>query len=224
MGGPTAGRDPSRTSAGGDKDLATMGKRGLAGKKPALRAEKGSTVSEKSRRKRKDRQGMSGRQITAAFSGTATEVARFEEFLDRATDEVFSTMLGGGCTPTEPGPSMEHGTISAVIGLAGAMSGSLVLHVGNGVALRISERMTGIESGEVDAMVRDAVGEVCNMIAGAWKGQDPELASGCLLSTPTVVAGTSYELFSQRASIRIERRYRFEDLTFTITIFRELPG
>ena len=167
---------------------------------------------------------MVGNKGATAFTGTAAEIARFEDFLDRATDEVFSTMIGVGCQPTEPGPDAEHGTLSAVIGLAGAMSGSLVLHAGTGAALRIAERMMGMEPAEVDAMVRDAVGEVCNMIAGAWKGFDPELASGCLLSTPTVVAGTSYELFSQRAPIRIDRRYGFEDRAFTITIFCELPG
>jgi hypothetical protein len=62
------------------------------------------------------------------------------------------------------------------------------------------------------------------MIAGAWKGFDPILASGCLLSTPTVVSGNSYELFSQRAPIRVERQYRFEELAFTVTISCELSG
>ena len=38
----------------------------------------------------------------AASSGTAKriEVDRFEEFLDRAVDEVFSTMVGVHCAPT----------------------------------------------------------------------------------------------------------------------------
>ena len=88
--------------------------------------------------------------------------------------------------------------------------------------MRMAEKMMGLAPAEVDEMVRDAIGEVCNMVAGAWKGFDPSLASGCLLSTPTVVAGTSYELFSQRAPIRIERSYRFEELTFAITISCEL--
>lgn len=161
---------------------------------------------------------------TAAVSGAAKKinVTRFEEFLDRATDEVFSTMLGSGCAPTQVSVAGDRGAISAVIGLAGAMSGSLVLHAGSAAACRIAARMTGVEPEEVDALVRDAIGEVCNMVAGAWKGFDPLLASGCLLSTPTVVAGTSYELFSQRAPIRIERQYAFEDLTFTVTIFCEV--
>jgi len=156
-------------------------------------------------------------------AGKKIETSQFVQHLDRATDEVFSTMLGAPCLPVEGPSAVEPGMISAVIGLAGALSGSLVLHAGNAAALRIAGRMTGVEPEEVDALVRDAIGEVCNMVAGAWKGFDPHLASACLLSTPTVVAGTSYELFSQRAPIRMERRYQFEDLTFTVTIFCELP-
>lgn len=155
-------------------------------------------------------------------AGKSAEEGRFEGYLDRATDEVFSTMMGVGCVPADQENGADRGTISAVIGLAGAMSGSLVLHTSGVAAMRIAERMTGIAPESVDGMVRDAVGEVCNMVAGAWKGQDPALASGCLLSTPTVVAGSSYELFSQRAPIRIERRYRFEKLTFVITVSCEL--
>jgi len=159
----------------------------------------------------------------AALSGTGAEVGRFSKDLDRAADEVFSTMAGVRCLPVESEGSPERETISAVIGLAGALSGSLVLHCGQRAALRIAERLTGVAPESLDAIVRDAVGEMCNMVAGAWKGFDPNLASGCLLSTPTVVAGSSYELFSQRAPIRIERCYSFEDLTLTITIFCELP-
>ncbi|MFZ0274835.1 MAG: chemotaxis protein CheX [Acidobacteriaceae bacterium] len=162
------------------------------------------------------------REKTAWGAAIRAGAAHFEEFLDRATDEVFSTMMGIGCAPAETDTGSERGSISAVIGLAGALSGSLVLHTSGAAAMRIAEKMTGIDPGEVDGMVRDAIGEVCNMVAGAWKGFDPALASGCLLSTPTVVAGTSYELFSQRAPIRVERSYRFEDLTFQITISCEL--
>jgi hypothetical protein len=50
------------------------------------------------------------------------------------------------------------------------------------------------------------------------------MSSGCLLSTPTVVAGNHYELFSQRASVRIERSYRFETMTFTVTIFCDMSS
>lgn len=159
----------------------------------------------------------------APLSGAAAEIARFARDLDQAADEVFSTMAGVRCLPTEVEAAPEKETISAVIGLAGELSGSLVLHSSRRTAMRMTERLTGVAPESLDATVRDAVGEVCNMVAGAWKGFDPTLASGCLLSTPTVVAGSSYELFSQRAPVRIERSYSFEDLTLTITLFCELP-
>lgn len=157
----------------------------------------------------------------AALAGTESQIQQFEEHLDRAADEIFSTMLGVHCLPAELEGPPEREMISAVIGLAGAMSGSLVLHSGVGTAMKIAGKLTGIQPESMDFLVCDAIGELCNMLAGAWKGFDRALSSGCLLSTPTVVAGTSYELFSQRAPIRIERSYRFEDRTFTVTIYCE---
>lgn len=142
--------------------------------------------------------------------------------LDRAVDEVFRTMLGVECGPASENPETGGGTISAVIGLAGALSGSLVLQSGEAAARCMAGRMTGTEPEEVDPMVRDAIGEIANMVAGAWKGFDPELSCGCLLSTPTVIAGTSYQLFSQRAPMRLERAYRFEDQSLIVSLFCDL--
>jgi chemotaxis protein CheX len=153
--------------------------------------------------------------------GAALATGRFETYLDRAVDEVFGTMMGVACTPVEEGPASELDNLAAVIGLAGAISGSMVLHSGGPAAMRMTERMTGMAPKGVDALVRDAVGEVCNMVAGAWKGFDPVLSAGCLLSTPTVVAGRSYELFSDRSPVRIERSYRFEEFVVAITLFCE---
>jgi len=130
---------------------------------------------------------------------------------------VFSTMVGATCVPASGLLVPEPDTISAVIGLAGALSGSLVLRAGHRGAERIAEQLTGAPP--EPAIVRDAVGEVCNMVAGAWKGFDPKLSSGCLLSTPTMIAGDRYELFSQRAPVRIERVYVFEEQIFSLTLF-----
>lgn len=158
------------------------------------------------------------------LTGKVEQIARFERDLDRAADEVFTTMMGVQCLPSEVEPSSERETIAAVIGLAGAMSGCLVLQCGLQAAMAVASRLIGVEPRELDEMVRDAIGEVANMVAGAWKGFDPVLSSGCLLSTPTVISGTSYELFGQHAPIRIERSYRFADRTLTMTIYCDLPS
>jgi chemotaxis protein CheX len=156
-----------------------------------------------------------------AMAVAVQKAGRLEQQVDRAVAEVFGTMMAVACLPVEGPVALEHEHLSAVIGLAGALSGSMVLHSGSHAAISMTERLTGIAPDGVDGMVRDAIGEVCNMIAGAWKGADPVLASGCLLSTPTVVAGSSYELFSQRAPQRMERCYRFDGCRFCITLFCE---
>jgi chemotaxis protein CheX len=159
---------------------------------------------------------------------TGAQTEQYREILDQTVEEVFSMMMGLPCTAAEAGPAEERETVSAVIGLAGTMSGACVLRAGKRVAIRMAEQLAGMAFGSseddaLDPMVKDAVGEVCNMVAGAWKGKLPELASACMLSTPTVVTGSSYELHPQRAEFRLERSYRFEEFAFSFTIFSEGP-
>jgi len=154
----------------------------------------------------------------ALWAQRVTELTQFERNLDRAMAEVFDTMVGVPCSPAPPAPSPETSTLSAMIGLAGTLRGSVVLQSGSGAARRIAERLTGAVPAELDATVRDAMGEVANMVAGAWKGYDPALSSSCLLSPPTVVVGTRHELFTRRTPIRTERTYAFEGFSCTVSI------
>lgn len=157
----------------------------------------------------------------ASASRGIDHVGAFAQHLDAAVEEVFSLMMGVPCTPVSECPVEERETISSVIGLAGAMSGTCVLRTGEKVALRMAETLTGIEILVLDDTVKDAVGEICNMVAGAWKGRQPQLASGCMLSTPTVVTGTNYQLHTQKPEFRIERYYRFESLSFGLNLVCE---
>jgi chemotaxis protein CheX len=141
--------------------------------------------------------------------------------LDNAVEEVFRLMMGASCAPAEVSIPEDKETITSVIGLAGAMSGACTLCCGLHAALRMAECMVGVRPAELDDMVKDAIGEVCNMVAGAWKGKHPVLASGCMLSTPAVVTGTNYQLHMQQPEFRIDRSYRFEEHTIRISIICE---
>lgn len=154
----------------------------------------------------------------AALEMVEREIARLEGHLDRAMGEVFGTMMGVSCSQTDEAGALEGQTVAALIGLAGSLTGTVVLQNTCAGAMRICGFLTGVESTEVDATVRDAIGEVANMVAGAWKGYDADLASQCLLSTPTVVVGEKYELFSRRALIRIDRSYRFDGQVCAVTV------
>lgn len=154
-------------------------------------------------------------------SGEILQGSLYVPDMDQSVEEVFGLMMGVQCAPQEEYPKEEPETISAVIGLAGAMSGTCVLRSGASVALRMAEMLTGVAASEVDETVKDAIGEICNMVAGAWKGKQPTLASGCMLSTPTVVTGTNYMLHTQRPEFRVERYYRFESFSFGLTLICE---
>ncbi|HLH33862.1 MAG TPA: chemotaxis protein CheX [Alloacidobacterium sp.] len=141
--------------------------------------------------------------------------------LDDAVDEVFRLMMGVSCATFESGVEDGVETVTAVIGLAGAMSGACTLRCDLETALRMAECMVGSRPLKLDALVKDAIGEVCNMIAGAWKGKHAALASGCMLSTPAVVTGSSYQLHMQQQEFRIDRSYRFEQHALSISIICE---
>lgn len=154
-------------------------------------------------------------------TGQMDAVSIYASAMDESVNEVFALMMGIACEPCADCPVSGAGTISAVIGLAGAMSGACMVSSGEEAALRMAGALMGLEVSALDDTVRDAIGEICNMVAGAWKGKIPELASSCMLSTPTVVTGTSYQLHVQRPEARIERCYRFEDMAFSLTLICE---
>jgi chemotaxis protein CheX len=143
---------------------------------------------------------------------------KYTQYLDSAVEEVFHLMMGVSCAPVSHSSDESPETISAVIGFAGSMSGICVLRSGGTVSLLMAERLTNSSLPEIDDTVMDAMGEICNMIAGAWKNQQPRLASTCLLSTPTVVTGRNYHLHMQKPDFRIERSYQFETAVFTLVL------
>lgn len=139
-------------------------------------------------------------------------------YLDEAVEEVFRLMMSVSCLPVEDIPLAESETITAVIGLAGALSGACVLQSGEKVALRMAELLVGIEVAALDDTVKDAIGEVCNMLAGAWKGKIPAYSSDCMLSVPAVVTGSNYQLHLQKPAFRLNHTYSFETYTFSLCL------
>ena len=87
-------------------------------------------------------------------------------------------------------------TVTSMVGLAGAYSGLLSLHCPQRLAIRISACMLGAACSKVDADVRDAMGEMANMIGGDVKALFSPRGSGLSLSIPTVVYGSDYAIRS----------------------------
>jgi chemotaxis protein CheX len=112
--------------------------------------------------------------------------------LECAILEVFQMMaatrldLNPGCTE-EP-----RGEQTAMVGLAGSLCGMVTMRCSQSSASRFASLMLGGASGSSALEVRDALGELCNMIAGNFKAKISKLADTCVLSVPTVITGDDY--------------------------------
>jgi chemotaxis protein CheX len=143
-------------------------------------------------------------------------------YLDQAVEEVFGLMLGVTVVAIDKHPreDAKSETLTAVIGLAGAVSGACTVQATARAAM--TERMVGMAMDTVDDAVLDGLGEISNMLAGAWKSKIPSLSSACLLSVPTVVTGTQYVVHRQPAAFYMERVYRLEEHVFTVRVYGEI--
>jgi chemotaxis protein CheX len=142
--------------------------------------------------------------------------------LDGSVQEVFGTMLGVSCTRLADRPRLhaahKNESVTAVVGFGGLLSGACVFHCEEKSATKLAALMTGMEFEELDDTVKDGIGEICNMLAGAWKGRVPELAVHCGLSVPAVITGHDYHLHVQAPEFELRHGYTFDGGSFDVTI------
>ncbi|MDR2494688.1 MAG: chemotaxis protein CheX [Spirochaetaceae bacterium] len=83
--------------------------------------------------------------------------------------------------------------ISGVIGLTGDAKGAVVLSMKKEVAFKITDIITGNSHTDLDDDVRDAVGELVNIITGNAK-QGLENILRLVVSVPTVIRGSEHTI------------------------------
>lgn len=131
-----------------------------------------------------------------------TDTAKIQELVNpfiSSLQSVMQTMVHSKC---EPGPmkTVSEGAhlygISSVIGFSGELTGALTFSTSPASAYKILERMTGMEATEPDEFVRDAIGEISNMVAGYGKR---ELENHQLkIGLPQVLVGEGIILYTPR--------------------------
>lgn len=127
-----------------------------------------------------------------------SEIELVQPFID-ACRQTFDNMLNcsleaGVIRPVDKGHKMY--TVTGTVGLTGAVAGAVSISTNADVACKMLEKMTGIETDEVDEFVRDVVGEMANMIGG--RGKRDVFDDEVRLGLPQVIVGDSYEFFAPR--------------------------
>ena len=142
-------------------------------------------------------------------------------YLDRAVEEVFGLMLGVPVEAVDEELMADDAaaTMTAMVGLAGAISGTCAMLVKAEAGTHMAGCMVGTELSGVDETVLDGLGEITNMLAGAWKAKIPDLNVACMLSVPTVVTGTQYEVHRRAPAFLVERSYRLGEHCFVVRVY-----
>jgi chemotaxis protein CheX len=81
-----------------------------------------------------------------------------------------------------------------MVGMAGALCGMTTIRCSAETAIRLASKMAGDEAAKDPNIVSDALGELCNMVAGNFKAKVSSLADHCMLSVPTVISGDNYAI------------------------------
>jgi len=112
--------------------------------------------------------------------------------LECSAIEVFAMMASTELAAMTEQPEQPEGPQTAMVGLAGALCGMVTIRCSQESAVTLATRMLGDDAKSNPSMVGDALGELCNMVAGNFKSKISSLADHCMLSVPTVIWGEDY--------------------------------
>lgn len=138
-----------------------------------------------------------------------------------ATTDVFSTML---MVDLEVGDTVDGAggeivsNITSMLGMGGDIRGMLAVHCPADVAMAITGGFLGMEVDALDEDVKDAIGEIANMIAGnlkvAFAGYDMKIE----LALPTSIIGESFRVGGMVGARRVAVPFDMEGGRFLVEL------
>lgn len=120
--------------------------------------------------------------------------ASWKPIMECAAVEVFELMAGVRLELSAASTEQPRGEQTAMVGMAGALCGMTTLRCSQSTAGKFASMMLGEDAASNPSSARDALGELCNMIAGNFKSKISNLADNCMLSVPTVITGQDYSM------------------------------
>jgi len=118
----------------------------------------------------------------------------WKTLLECSAIEVFEMMANVHLEALASPEGEPRGDFTAMVGMAGALCGMTSVRCPRTLAAKLAAAMLGEESTSNPSAPEDALGELCNMVAGNFKSKISNLADHCLLSVPTVISGEDYTM------------------------------
>jgi len=137
-------------------------------------------------------------------------MGKWTEKISQAVSDVFSSMVGHQPEQLDSIADHVQPGLTAIVGLTGEPAGILSVSCELATASKIAGLMLGSEIDGSEEDARDALGEVCNMVAGSLKSSLSKQDDRCRISIPTVVSGTHYHIKSMLYGEKHSVTFRFE--------------
>jgi chemotaxis protein CheX len=137
--------------------------------------------------------------------------------MDDTVGEVFQTMLERSCPALDDACDLPT-HISARITFSGTLEAQCEVEFPASSAQRLTHAFLGSGDAEWDdSIIGDAVGELCNMIAGGWKQRLGASAEASDLSVPSISRG-QHRNITDAGPMRVRRAYTFDSSTFVVSM------
>lgn len=139
-----------------------------------------------------------------------------------ATKEIFQSMLMSEAHPAAPLQKRSNrftDSVSGLVGLAGNFRGMLAIHVPNAVAMSITSKFLFMDVEEINDDVKDAIGELANMLAGSVKSMLTETGTGLKLAIPSAISGAEYEVECLAESEGVIIPFRIDEGEFLVECY-----
>ena len=123
--------------------------------------------------------------------------AKFINPFLEGTITVLTTMAFVSPKPGKPYLKKDQiaaGDISGIIGMTGAARGSLALSFSKSCILKIVSNMLGEEMTEINGDIKDAVGELTNMVSGVARKKLESEGFNITAAIPTIVSGPNHSI------------------------------
>ncbi|MBL8768670.1 MAG: chemotaxis protein CheX [Planctomycetes bacterium] len=149
-----------------------------------------------------------------------TTAQTVEHDITQITENVFSSMLGLEAkrreASAEAGSSTPEMMLTSLVQITGAWCGAVTFDCSREMAKRIASAMFGSDPASVpDSEICDALGEVANMVGGAYKSMLPTPVN---LSLPSVTEGVGYRMFIPGSRMLARTSFECSGETISVTV------
>jgi len=114
--------------------------------------------------------------------------------------------------------SLAKGDISGIIGLTGSATGSLAVSFSESAIIKIVSNMLGENIKSMDSDIKDAVGEITNMISGVARKNLEADGFYIQAAIPTVVSGKNHSIAHVMGGPSLIIPFEIDDGSFVVDV------